>query len=224
MEYVFTQFDKQEDGTYLPLKNRNIETGMGLERLACVVQGVDSLFETDTIKQILDSVCSSTEYIYGIDKTKDISIRVITDHIRSSVMMISDGIIPSNEGRGYVLRRLLRRASRHGRLLGKEDLFLADLTDVVINNSKIAYPELEENKEYIYKIVQSEETKFMNTIESGMFILNQYLEQAKNAKKNFWMENIFSSFMIHTDSHMTLRERLLMNADLPLTKMVLMSV
>ena len=181
---VFTQFDKQEDGTYLPLKNRNIDTGMGLERLACVVQGVDSLFETDTIKQILDSVCSSTEYIYGIDKTKDISIRVITDHIRSSVMMISDGIIPSNEGRGYVLRRLLRRASRHGRLLGKEDLFLADLTDVVINNSKIAYPELEEKKEYIYKIVQSEETKFMNTIESGMFILNQYLEQAKNAKKN----------------------------------------
>ncbi len=181
---VFTQFDKQEDGSYKPLKNKNIDTGMGLERLACVVQGVDSLFEVDTIKQILDTVCHVTGTVYGKNKTKDISIRVITDHIRSSVMMISDGIIPSNEGRGYVLRRLLRRASRHGRLLGKEDVFLAGLTDVVISNSKIAYPELEEKKDYIYKVVQSEESKFINTIESGMTILNQYLEQAKNDKKD----------------------------------------
>ncbi len=181
---VFTQFDKQEDGTYKPLKSKNIDTGMGLERLACVVQGVDSLFEVDTIKQILDSVCHATDTSYGVSRTKDISIRVITDHIRSSVMMISDGIIPSNEGRGYVLRRLLRRASRHGRLLGKKDNFLSELTDVVISNSKSAYPELEEKKEYIYKVVQSEEGKFINTIESGTAILNQYLEQAINDKKD----------------------------------------
>ncbi|OQC01189.1 MAG: Alanine--tRNA ligase [Firmicutes bacterium ADurb.Bin099] len=181
---VFTQFDKQEDGTYKPLKNKNIDTGMGLERLACVVQGVDSIFEVDTVKDILDFVCNATSTEYGKDQTKDISIRVITDHIRSSVMMISDGIIPSNEGRGYVLRRLLRRASRHGRLLGKKDAFLSELIDVVINNSKSAYPELEEKRDYILKVVQSEEAKFINTIENGMNILNQYLEEAENNKKD----------------------------------------
>ena len=159
--------DKQEDGTYKPLKNKTLSR-YGLERLACVVQGVDSIFEVDTVKDILDFVCNATDTEYGKDKTKDISIRVITDHIRSSVMMISDGIIPSNEGRGYVLRRLLRRASRHGRLLGKKDAFLSELIDVVINNSKSAYPELEEKRDYILKVVQSEAT--INTIENGMVL------------------------------------------------------
>ena len=181
---VFTQFDKLEDGTYKPLKNKNIDTGMGLERLACVVQGVDSLFEVDTIKQILDSVCDATKTKYGKDKNKDVSIRVITDHVRSAVMMISDGIIPSNEGRGYVLRRLLRRASRHGRILGNNNQFLADLTEVVINNSKDAYPELSHQQEYIFKVIESEENKFVNTIESGMNILNEYLEQAQKANQD----------------------------------------
>ncbi|MDD3093784.1 MAG: alanine--tRNA ligase, partial [Clostridia bacterium] len=181
---VFTQFDKLEDGIYKPLKNKNIDTGMGLERLACVVQGVDSLFEVDTIKQILDAVCDATKTKYGKDKNKDVSIRVITDHVRSAVMMISDGIIPSNEGRGYVLRRLLRRASRHGRLLGNNNQFLADLTEVVINNSKDAYPELSHQQEYIFKVIESEENKFVNTIESGINILNEYLEQAQKANQD----------------------------------------
>jgi alanyl-tRNA synthetase len=181
---VFTQFDKQPDGTYKPLAKKNIDTGMGLERLACVMQGVDSLFEVDTIKEVLDTVCKVTDTEYGKSHIKDISIRVITDHIRSSVMMISDGIIPSNEGRGYVLRRLLRRAARHGKLLGVNGLFLADLTEVVIKNSKGAYPELGEKSAYIWKVVDSEEQKFASTIESGMSILNEYLQDAKSRNLN----------------------------------------
>ncbi len=181
---VFTQFDKQEDGTYLPLENKNIDTGMGLERLACVMQGVDSLFEVDTIVEILNKVCSLTNTRYNQDKNKDISVRVITDHIRSAIMLISDGVIPSNEQRGYVLRRLLRRASRHGRLLGKDQAFLTELVDVVIDNAKGAYPELEENKDYIFKVVESEEAKFIMTLDSGMLLLNEYLDEAEEKKSN----------------------------------------
>ncbi len=139
---VFTQFDRQEDGSYEPLKKKNIDTGMGLERLACVMQDVDNIFEVDTIKNVLNHVCKIANVEYGKEYKKDVSIRVITDHIRSTSMMISDGVLPSNEGRGYVLRRLLRRAARHGKLLGIDRLFLGDLAKTVIEESNQAYPNM----------------------------------------------------------------------------------
>ena len=146
---VFTQFDRQEDGTYERLANPNIDTGMGLERLAAYMQGVSNLFEVDTVKGVMDHICRIAGVEYKKDHKTDVSLRVITDHIRSTVMMISDGVIPSNEGRGYVLRRLLRRAARHGKLLGIDRQFLYEVADTVIANSKSAYPELEEKyKEY----------------------------------------------------------------------------
>ncbi len=176
---VFTQFDKDADGNYNPLANPNIDTGMGLERIAAIMQGVHSLFEVDTVRKVLDSVCKLCNKEYGKDHKTDISIRVVTDHIRSTVFLVSDGVIPSNEGRGYVLRRLLRRAARHGKLLGINDMFLTGLADVVISQSKDAYPEIFENQEYIKKIISLEEEKFYKTIDSGIVILNDIIDDMK---------------------------------------------
>lgn len=178
--HVFTQFSKEEDGSYSNLQHPNIDTGMGLERMACIMQGVDSIFDIDTIRHILDGVVakSGVEYKDGQAPT-DVSIRIITDHLRSITFMIADGIMPSNEGRGYVLRRLLRRAARHGRLLGIEGAFLAELSDKVIEVSGEAYPELVEKKDYIQKIISVEEDKFAATIDQGEAIIAQYVEELK---------------------------------------------
>ncbi|MGN0149103.1 MAG: alanine--tRNA ligase [Clostridia bacterium] len=176
---VFTQFDKDEDGNYNPLPNPNIDTGMGLERLAVVMQGVDNLFEVDTVQDVMKHICSIANLEYKKDEKKDVSLRVITDHIRSTVMMVSDGVIPSNEGRGYVLRRLLRRAARHGKLLNIDRQFLFEVADTVIDCSKGAYPELEEKREYIKKIIKKEEERFDATIDNGIVVLNGYIEDAK---------------------------------------------
>ncbi|MBR3772147.1 MAG: alanine--tRNA ligase [Clostridium sp.] len=168
---VFTQFENDGKGNYEELTNKNIDTGMGLERLAVVVQDVDSIFAVDTIKALLDKVCELANCKYKEDEKKDISLRLITDHIRSVTFMISDGIMPSNEGRGYVLRRLLRRAARHGRLLGIEGKFLAKLSETVIAMSKDGYPELEEKKAMIFTVLTEEEDKFNKTIDQGLAIL-----------------------------------------------------
>ncbi|NMM65590.1 alanine--tRNA ligase [Clostridium sp. P21] len=176
---VFTQFDKDEDGNYNKLKNPNIDTGMGLERIATIMQGKNSIFEVDTIKAILDDVSKTAKVEYGKSEQSDISIRVITDHIRSVSFMISDGILPSNEGRGYVLRRLLRRAAKHGKSLGINNAFLYKLTDIVIDNSCGNYGELAEKRDYIKKVVKLEEERFDETIDSGMQILNEFIEELK---------------------------------------------
>ncbi|MDE6181897.1 MAG: alanine--tRNA ligase, partial [Eubacteriales bacterium] len=176
---VFTQFNREEDGTYSNLANPNIDTGMGLERIATVMQGVNSIFDVDTVKAIRDKVCSLSGETYGKDAKKDISIRVITDHIRAVTFMTADGVLPSNEGRGYVLRRLLRRAARHGKILGINDLFLADLSKIVIETSKGAYTELEEKKDYIYKILTVEEERFYSTIDKGMELLKEKINELK---------------------------------------------
>ncbi|MFX0549172.1 alanine--tRNA ligase [Hathewaya histolytica] len=181
---VFTQFNKEENGEYSKLKNPNIDTGMGLERIATIMQGVNTIFEIDTIKSILEEVSKVSGVKYGEQKEQDISLRIITDHIRSTVFMISDNILPSNEGRGYVLRRLIRRAARHGRLLGLKNPFLNGLCEVVIENSKNAYPELEQKKDYIKKIIRLEEERFSETIDSGMDILISYInELEENGQK-----------------------------------------
>ncbi len=176
---VFTQFDKDEDGNYNRLANPNIDTGMGLERLACIMQGVGNLFEVDTVQSTMKHISKITGVEYKQNEKTDVSLRVITDHIRSTVMMVSDGVIPSNEGRGYVLRRLLRRAARHGRLLGVNEEFLYTVADTVIDESKQAYPELEEKRDYIKKVIRIEEEKFSKTIEGGLAILNTYIEETK---------------------------------------------
>ena len=178
---VFTQFNREENGTYTNLENPNIDTGMGLERIATVMQGVNSIFDVDTVKAIRDKVCSLSNSIYGEDAKKDISIRVITDHIRSVTFMTADGVLPSNEGRGYVLRRLLRRAARHGKILGIDNLFLADLSKIVIETSKDAYKELEEKKDYIYKILTVEEERFYSTIDKGMELLKEKVSELKSS-------------------------------------------
>ena len=177
---VFSQFNNMGDGTYTELAQKNIDTGMGLERLACVMQGVDNMFEVDTIRKVLDTVCSIAGKEYGKDKNTDISIRVVTDHIRSATFMISDGVIPSNEGRGYVLRRILRRACRHGKLLGINRSFLPELGVIAIGESEGAYPELAEKKDYILKVIAMEEERFDATIDAGLSILNKLVEDAKN--------------------------------------------
>ncbi len=181
---VFTQFDRDDKGHYSNLEHPNIDTGMGLERLAVVVQDVDNIFEVDTIRYILDSVCSMAGYTYGSDEAKDVSVRVVTDHIRSVVFMLSDGVIPSNEGRGYVLRRLLRRAVRHGKLLGISGNFMCDMTQKVVDTSGNAYPALSENLESILKAVDVEETRFNETIQQGMELIKNIAEKvkAKNGK------------------------------------------
>ncbi len=180
---VFTQFDKDDDGNYNRLPNPNIDTGMGLERLAAVSQGVNNLFEVDTVRNIMAKISEFAKINYHDDENKDISLRVITDHIRSTVMMVSDGVIPSNEGRGYVLRRLLRRAARHGKLLGIEDSFLFKVADTVIDESAEGYPELSEKRDYIKKIIKIEEERFAATIDNGLSILNDYIKTAKEDGK-----------------------------------------
>lgn len=172
---VFTQFDNDGNGNYSELEQKNIDTGMGLERLASVVQDVDSIFDVDTIKALRDHVSKLANKEYGKDYNTDVSLRVITDHVRSVTFMISDGIMPSNEGRGYVLRRLLRRACRHGRLLGIEGNFLPELAETVIAGSKDGYPELEEKKEFILKVIAKEEEQFNKTIDQGLGILSDMI-------------------------------------------------
>nr|MDE6608883.1 alanine--tRNA ligase [Lachnospiraceae bacterium] len=181
---VFTQFDGDGHGNYTELAQKNIDTGMGLERLAVVVQEVDSVFDIDTMKAIRDRICELADITYQTDEAKDVSIRLITDHMRSSTFMISDGIMPSNEGRGYVLRRLIRRAARHGRKLGIEGEFLANLSATVIAECRDGYPELEEKKEFIFNVLTQEENKFNKTIDQGLSILEEMEEaMAKEGKK-----------------------------------------
>lgn len=174
---VFTQFDNDGHNNYTELEQKNIDTGMGLERLACVVQDVDSMFDIDTLFALREHVCKMAGAEYGKDHETDVSIRVITDHIRSVTFMISDGILPSNSGRGYVLRRLLRRASRHGRLLGIDRAFLVELAEAVIEGSKDGYPELEEKKDFIFKVITKEEEQFNKTIDQGLSILAGTIEE-----------------------------------------------
>ncbi|MBF7095775.1 alanine--tRNA ligase [Alkalibacter mobilis] len=180
---VFTQFDKDEQGNYNLLENPNIDTGMGLERMATIMQDVGTIFEVDTIKHVLDCVCSLAGVKYKEDNKLDISIRVVTDHIRSVSFMIGDGVLPSNEGRGYVLRRLLRRAARHGKLLGIEGIFLSQLSKEVEKMSGEAYPELTEKKDYIAKIIRIEEEKFQETIDQGLMILEEEIEKMKQSNQ-----------------------------------------
>ena len=168
---VFTQFENDGNGNYTELIQKNIDTGMGLERLAVVVQDVDSIFDVDTLQALRNKVCEMAGVAYEEDEEKDVSIRLITDHIRSATFMISDGIMPTNEGRGYVLRRLIRRAARHGRLLGIPGAFLAKLSETVIEGSKDGYPELDEKREFIFKVLGQEEEKFNKTIDQGLNIL-----------------------------------------------------
>ena len=173
---VFTQFDNDGKGNYTELEQKNIDTGMGLERLASVVQDVDSIFDVDTVFALRTTVCEIAGVEYKKDYETDVSIRIITDHIRSATFMISDGIMPSNEGRGYVLRRIIRRAARQGRKLGIKDMFLADLAGTVIEGSKDGYPELEEKKDFIFNVLKQEESKFNKTIDQGLSILNEMTE------------------------------------------------
>jgi len=176
---VFSQFDNDGEGNYTELAQKNIDTGMGLERLACVCQGVDSLFDVDTVMNITNKVSEITGATYGQTHKMDVSLRVITDHIRSATFMIGDGILPSNEGRGYVLRRLLRRAARHGKLLGVNDPFLYKVCDMVIHENECAYPELREKQDYITRIIKVEEENFAKTIDTGLRILNDLVESHK---------------------------------------------
>ena len=175
---VFSQFNNDGNGNYTELAQKNIDTGMGLERLACVMQGVDNLFEVDTVRRLLDTVCEIAGKTYGNDQKNDISIRVVTDHVRSATFMISDGVIPSNEGRGYVLRRILRRASRHGKLLGINRMFLKELSEIVIAQNEGAYPELRTKYDYILKVIVLEEERFNATIDAGLGILSGVIDSA----------------------------------------------
>ncbi len=178
---VFTQFNSDGAGNYAPLERKNIDTGMGLERLACIMQGVDNLFEVDTIRNIINHVAKIAGISYGDSEKSDVSLRVITDHIRSTVMMTCDGILPSNEGRGYILRRLLRRAARHGRLLGITEPFLFEVCNTVINESGGAYPELVSKADYIRRVLKIEEERFGQTIDSGLGILKTCIDDLRSA-------------------------------------------
>ena len=174
---VFSQFENDGKGNYTPLAKKNIDTGMGLERLACVMQGVDNLFLVDTVQNIMKHISAVVGVEYGAGEKSDISLRVITDHIRSTTLMIADGVMPSNEGRGYVLRRLLRRAARHGRLLGRREPFLYQICETVIQENASAYPELTEKKEYITKLIRVEEENFAKTIDQGLSMLQSIIER-----------------------------------------------
>ena len=192
---VFTQFENDGNGNYTELKQKNIDTGMGLERLAVVVQDVDSIFDVDTICSLRNLVCQIAGKEYGVHHEDDVSIRLITDHIRSATFMISDGIMPTNEGRGYVLRRLIRRAARHGRLLGIEGTFLAKLSAEVIDGSKDGYPELEEKKDFIFNVLTNEENQFNKTIDQGLRILSEMEDEMKSAgEKVLSGENAFKLY------------------------------
>ena len=186
---VFSQFDSDGEGHYAEMKSKNIDTGMGLERLACVMQGVDNLFEVDTVQNIMKHISRVANVHYHDDPNTDISLRVITDHIRSTTFMVGDGVLPSNEGRGYVLRRLLRRAARHGRMIGIKGTFLHEVADTVIDENKNAYPELEEKRAYIKKIIKVEEEAFAKTIDKGMELLTEIMDNAKD--KTLSGEDVF---------------------------------
>lgn len=172
---VFTQFDNDGNNNYTPLDHPNIDTGMGLERLACIMQGVDNIFEVDTVQNTMKKICEIADVKYHDDAKNDVSLRVITDHVRSSTFMIGDGVIPSNNGRGYVLRRLIRRACRHGRLLGVNEPFLYKVCDTVLDDNKVAYPELRDKAELIKKVILSEEESFGKTIDAGLALLDEYI-------------------------------------------------
>ena len=192
---VFSQFDNDGNGNYTELSQKNIDTGMGLERLACVMQGVDNLFEVDTVRKILDTVCEYSGKSYGKEYRDDVSIRIITDHIRSTSFMICDGVLPSNEGRGYVLRRLIRRACRNGRLLGINRAFLSELCEVVIGENQGAYPELREKADYIKKILSIEEANFDKTIDKGLELLGESIAQLeKEGKKELPGADLFKLY------------------------------
>nr|WP_300324036.1 alanine--tRNA ligase [uncultured Anaerostipes sp.] len=189
---VFTQFENDGQGNYTELENKNIDTGMGLERLAVVVQDVNSIFDVDTVKAIRDKICEVADVTYGEDYDTDVSVRVITDHIRSATFMLSDGITPSNEGRGYVLRRLIRRAARHGRLLDIDGMFLTKISEVVIHESKDGYPELEEKQEFIFNHLSQEEKQFNKTIDQGLSILaDMEKDMEKEGKKQLSGKDAF---------------------------------
>lgn len=193
--HVFTQFNRDEEGNYGQLEHKNIDTGMGLERIACIMQGVDTIFDVDTIRHILSTVEKMAGVEYGKDSKTDVSIRIITDHIRAVSFLVADGVLPSNEGRGYVLRRLLRRAARHGKLLGIKENFLYKLVDEVIKVSGEAYPELVEKESYIKKVIRIEEEKFNETIEQGMDILAGYIKELKsNGETTLSGENAFKLY------------------------------
>ncbi len=192
---VFTQFEKDDEGNYHKLAHPNIDTGMGLERLAAIMQGVPSLFDVDTIQNIMKHIARLAGVEYGKDDATDVSLRVVTDHIRSTTFLVSDGVVPSNEGRGYVLRRLLRRAARHGRLLGINEAFLSDVAMTVIGESKGAYPELEEKKEYIKKVISIEEDRFELTINQGLEILGSLTDSLiAEGKKTLSGEDAFKLY------------------------------
>lgn len=180
---VFTQFDSDGKGNYERLAHPNIDTGMGLERIACIMQGVNNLFEVDTVQNIIKAISDRAEVKYGEDKKSDISLRVIADHARASTFLISDGVMPSNEGRGYVLRRLIRRACRHARLLGIKGAFIADIAEVVAGENRTAYPILTEKLDYIKKVIGMEEARFDATIENGLSLLDDVMEKAKKEGK-----------------------------------------
>lgn len=180
---VFTQFDSDGKGNYERLAHPNIDTGMGLERIACIMQGVNNLFEVDTVQNIIKAISDRAEVKYGEDKKSDISLRVIADHTRASTFLISDGVMPSNEGRGYVLRRLIRRACRHARLLGIKGAFIADIAEVVAGENRTAYPVLTEKLDYIKKVIGMEEARFDATIENGLSLLDDVMEKAKKEGK-----------------------------------------
>ncbi|GAA6513888.1 alanine--tRNA ligase [Phocea massiliensis] len=174
---VFSQFDSDGEGHYTPMEHPNIDTGMGLERIACIMQGVNNLFEVDTVQRIMKHIAGIAGVEYGQDEKTDVSLRVITDHIRSTTFMIGDGVVPTNEGRGYVLRRLLRRAARHGRLLGIHEPFLYKVCETVIAENEKAYPELRENQDYIVKVIHNEEERFAKTIDQGMELLGDLIDR-----------------------------------------------
>ena len=181
---VFTQFDKDIEGNYHPLDHPNIDTGMGLERIVAVMEGASNIFEIEAIREILDKVEKVSGVKYGLDSEKDASMRIITDHCRAMTFLVSDGVLPSNEGRGYVLRRLIRRAARHGKLLGIEETFLNKITDKVINSWKVEYPEIKEREEYIKKVISAEEEKFQETIHQGIHILEDYINNIVEKEEN----------------------------------------
>ncbi|TJX16319.1 alanine--tRNA ligase [Tissierella creatinini] len=195
---VFTQFDKDEKGVYHPLSNPNIDTGMGLERIATIIEGTDNIFEIGAINHILQQIVSTADYKYGSNQDKDVSVRVITDHTRAMTFLVSDGVLPSNEGRGYILRRLIRRAARHGKLLGIENIFLPDIVDVVIKSWSVEYKELKEREDQIKKIIRAEEEKFQETIDQGISILEDFIDEMKennemvlNGEKAFKLYDTF---------------------------------
>ncbi|MCL2698063.1 MAG: alanine--tRNA ligase [Oscillospiraceae bacterium] len=210
---VFTQFDSDGKGNYTPLANKNIDTGMGLERLACVMQGADSLFEVDTVQNIMKKICEIIGKTYKANPKEDVSIRIMTDHIRSTSFMIGDGVLPSNEGRGYVLRRLLRRAARHGRLLGYTKPFLYEVCDTVIDENLSAYPELGEKRGYIKKTIKTEEESFAKTVEKGLEHLNRAMcALVDTIKTDINLNSITESMKIIADAGRAATENINFNS------------